>query len=234
MDAKILIVEDELLIAENHKDKLASFGINEIKIALSVKEARGILQSFTPDLVLLDVRLQTGFEGIDFGMQLRNNYTLALVFITAHADVTTLNKILTVQPDAYLSKPIRTADLHSAISIALRNKVNETSGSQILVQNGGETLRFHEDEFLYAKSSGNYVQLFFKERKRQVIRMTLEQLLKNMQKNYFIKINRSTIVNLRNIVKIKGRKLFVADEEFSISPNAVNELQNRMRPENLI
>lgn len=228
MKAKVLIVEDELLIAENHKDNLQSFGFQQIKIAYSAQEAFILLETFQPDLILLDVRLKVKTEGIDFAKALQKSQPIPVIYLTAHSDQAILDEILKTKPAAFLSKPVRKSELFSAVNIALANFSDSSNGDGICLEEGGTKIFFQKRDFLYAQSNGNYIQLYFKNQTKQLVRMTMENLQKTLGEANFFRINRSHIVNLEHVQKVKNKNIWIDDLLFSVSPNYFDVFLERM------
>lgn len=119
--SKILIVEDELIIAEDLREILLELGYKVTGIAKDIKEAKEILKREVPDIALLDIRLRAGDNGVDLARFIRNNYILPIIFITSYSDKDTLDQAKEVKPDGYLVKPFEKGDLFSSIEIALSN-----------------------------------------------------------------------------------------------------------------
>ncbi len=117
--SKVLIVEDELIIAEDLKEILLELGYRVTGIAKDIEEAKNVLIQEVPDIVLLDIRLRDGDNGIDLAQYIRKNYKLPVIFISSYSDKDTLIRAKQVKPDGYLVKPVEKGDIYSAIEIAL-------------------------------------------------------------------------------------------------------------------
>ena len=89
---KIVIVEDEVLIAEFMKDILLSFNFTEVKLAHNKKQARSLLTDFFPDAVLLDIRMKGELDGIELANEINEKYKIHFVFISAHSLCSLPNK----------------------------------------------------------------------------------------------------------------------------------------------
>lgn len=119
--AKILIVEDEILIADNLKRYLIKKGYDVVGIAISYDEAKELYVSQTPDVALIDIRLHGPKSGIDFATYLQQQQnTPPFIFLTSQFDQHNIKKATATYPSAYLSKPIRKESLIVAIDIALQ------------------------------------------------------------------------------------------------------------------
>jgi CheY-like chemotaxis protein len=116
---KILIVEDERLIALDIKQRLVQLGYEVVAIANRAQTALEKVAQDPPDLVLMDIRLKGAMDGISAAALMRSQFDLPVVFLTAHADESTLQQVKGVQPFGYLVKPIETQNLRATIEVAL-------------------------------------------------------------------------------------------------------------------
>jgi signal transduction histidine kinase len=116
---KILIVEDELLLAANMEEILQENGHTVVQICPTVGKAALAFAKYSPDLVLLDIRLQGNESGIDLSERLRKYSSVPIVFVTANSDEKTLQSALKTNPYGYLIKPVNEKDLITTISIAI-------------------------------------------------------------------------------------------------------------------
>ena len=121
MEKKVLIVEDESLVALEIQNALKKYNIQSCFIADSVEEAMELLKKCTPDLVILDIYLKGELTGIE-GCQLIKQKRIPVIFLTAYSDDATLQKALECEPDAYLVKPFRRAELYAAIETVLKKQ----------------------------------------------------------------------------------------------------------------
>jgi two-component system cell cycle sensor histidine kinase/response regulator CckA len=117
--AKILIVEDEWLVAQGISENLQDLGYEVAGMASSGEEALRLAAESQPDLVVMDILLQGDMDGIDAAEHLRRRFHLPVVFLTAYADPQTLARAKVAEPYGYILKPFEVRELHSAMEIAL-------------------------------------------------------------------------------------------------------------------
>ena len=116
---KILIIEDDLVIAQNIKEYLMAFGYGEIKTAKNYQDTAHILKSFTPDLYLVDIMLKNSAkDGIDIMKVILPNNGKPIIYLTANTDEDTRTRAKSTKPAAYLVKPISEKQLEIAIEFA--------------------------------------------------------------------------------------------------------------------
>jgi DNA-binding NarL/FixJ family response regulator len=102
---KVLIVEDEAIVAEAMSQFLENAGHEVVGIARDEVSAVCETAEERPDLVLMDIRLAGASDGIEAARKIRADYPVDVVFITAHVDPATLTRAATVRPAGFLTKP---------------------------------------------------------------------------------------------------------------------------------
>ena len=186
---KILIVEDEIVIAEDIKDMLSEIGYEVIGISKGMTEAINIIENHRPDLVLIDILLYNGSNGIDLARIIRDKYHKPFIFITAHSDKPTVERAKLVNPYGYLIKPFEKEDLYTSIEITYANylrsldKRNNYKRINSFIVN--DHIFIKKDHFMYKlklfsikwiKSDGNYLELYCNNSKH-LIRATIKDFL---------------------------------------------------------
>ena len=118
MSLKILIVEDEAIIAEDIAATLKSNDYEVLGKAFTVHQALDMIYTRHPDLILLDISLKGDMDGIDIATIIRDKYKLPFIFITAFSDTITLERAKYTMPYGYIVKPFKDKDLLAAIEMA--------------------------------------------------------------------------------------------------------------------
>lgn len=117
---RVMIVEDEILIAEALRLRLERMGYTVVGVVASGEEALNLVANTTPDLVLMDIRLAGSMDGITAGEHIHSRFGLPVVYLTANSDPETIERVIRSQPYGYISKPIDDATLRSTLSIAFQ------------------------------------------------------------------------------------------------------------------
>jgi len=120
-EIRVLIVEDETLIAFDIESILNNIDFSVSAIAHNYKTAIEQLQCNTPDAVLLDVNLNDTQDGIDIGTIIQQQYKIPFVYITSYADKGTLERAKKTRPAGYIVKPFEEKDVLAGLEIALYN-----------------------------------------------------------------------------------------------------------------
>jgi DNA-binding NtrC family response regulator len=128
MSARILIVEDERVVAEDLRDILTGLGYSVTGVVSS--GAAAIAQSLEdrPDIVLMDIHIQGEMDGTVAALELRERYNIPVIYLTAHADGETVARAKNASPLGYVTKPFQEAALHASIEIALHRHRAELEG----------------------------------------------------------------------------------------------------------
>jgi PAS domain S-box-containing protein len=119
MPAKILIVEDERITAEDLRDILTDLGYTVTGSVSSGADAIAQAEQNPPDLALMDIRIRGDMDGTETARVLRERFNIPVVYLTAHADTSTLSRAKLAEPLGYITKPFQEAELYAAIEIAL-------------------------------------------------------------------------------------------------------------------
>jgi PAS domain S-box-containing protein len=127
MTGRLLIVEDEPIVALDLQQELEQFGCEVVALAQSADEALMAAEEFHPDLALMDLHIVGSLDGIQTARLLRDAYQIPSVFLTAYSDDDTINRAVREMPYGYLTKPFQTRELKATLQIAL-HKAGVDSG----------------------------------------------------------------------------------------------------------
>jgi PAS domain S-box-containing protein len=126
-NAKILVVEDERIIAEDIKIRLDQLGYDVISISASGEEAIETAQTKRPDLVVMDIMLGSTMDGIEAAQIIREQFDIPIIFLTAYVDDVLLARAKIAEPFGYILKPFDDRELGSTVEIALYKKKIEAA-----------------------------------------------------------------------------------------------------------
>lgn len=124
---KILVVEDERVVARDIEKRLKRLGYVIPASVASGEEAIEKVAELRPDLVLMDIRLKGQMDGIEAAEQIRADFDTPVIYLTAYADEATLQRAKVTEPFGYIVKPFDERDLHVAVEVALRRRLSETA-----------------------------------------------------------------------------------------------------------
>jgi len=123
-ELRVLIVEDEPIIAENISMYLNNNDFMVSGIAYDDQEAKEQLATNTPDAVILDINLDSEQDGIAIAKHINSNYQLPFLFLTSYSDKETLQRAKLVEPNGYIVKPFNEQTLLATLEIAISNHAN--------------------------------------------------------------------------------------------------------------
>ena len=123
---RILIVEDEALIAMEMAHRLESFGLEVVGTAASGERALALIEQNRPDLIMMDVQIKGPIDGIETARLIRERMDVPVLFLTAYGDEKTLTRALDTAPYGYLIKPYRPDELRATIKVVLEKHEVET------------------------------------------------------------------------------------------------------------
>lgn len=117
---RLMVVEDEALVAQTIKDVVEDLGHRVCGIAQSEAGAIELAQRERPDLALMDIRLSGGSDGIAVARRLAANFGIRSIFLSGYADHATMSRITESYPLGVVHKPFSTAQIKSALDLAVR------------------------------------------------------------------------------------------------------------------
>jgi two-component system cell cycle sensor histidine kinase/response regulator CckA len=123
---KVLVVEDERIVAKDIQNTLKNLGYDVPSIASTGEEAIRKAGEYKPDIVLMDIVLKGGIDGIDAASQIRSRFRIPIIYLTAYEDEETLDRAKVTEPLGYILKPFEERDLHTTMEMALYKHSMET------------------------------------------------------------------------------------------------------------
>ena len=214
-DFKILIVDDEVLIAEFLKDELIDLGYHDIVLAHNRKQAFAKIEEFKPQLILLDIRMKNEREGIEIAEEINKGVKIPFIFITAHSDKEILQHALSTKPAGYITKPFKQIDVYAAVSLVESN-LEKLMDKFLVLKDGYADVKVLVDDILYAQSDDNYIHIYTTS-KKHTVRNTLEWFKDNVPEELFHRTHRSYIVNITKITKSTSKSVFINEIEIPVS-----------------
>ncbi len=118
-NARVLVVEDESIVAKSIQSRLKSLGYTVPAVVSSGEEAVHKAEETRPDLVLMDIVLKGRMDGIKAAGEIYNRLNIPIVYLTAYSDDNTLERAKLTEPFGYVLKPFQIREIRSAIEIAL-------------------------------------------------------------------------------------------------------------------
>ncbi|WP_321423517.1 response regulator [uncultured Methanobacterium sp.] len=118
-NTSIMLVEDEIIVAADVKNRLENMGYDVLGIFDTGEEAIQKAGELKPDMVLMDIVLKGEMDGIDAAQEIHELFDIPLIYLTAYSDEKTLERAKVTEPFGYVLKPFEDREIQSAIEMAL-------------------------------------------------------------------------------------------------------------------
>ncbi len=235
LPVKILIVEDEHLVALQISDMLIKTGYQVLPVVTNYEEAIVLLHSEKPDIAILDINLEGNKTGIDLARYINENIQIPFIFLTIQTNSKILQQAKVLNPPAYLVKPFKKEDLYTSIEIALHNyhtihqqnkkiQVEKvTSKDAIFVKDTYSFKKIRFSEIVFAKSDHVYMLIIKMNGERNLIRSTIKNF-KTLLPDNFIQVHRSYLINLDYLDHFEYPSAIVKGHDIPVSRNFKEEL----------
>jgi DNA-binding LytR/AlgR family response regulator len=229
MSRKILIVEDEPLIAEDIAGIVTELGYTVIGMADSYEEVEALLQDpqFVPDIVLQDIQVHGDLDGVDIWNYVRTQRNCQVVFLTSFSDDRTINRVRAAKADGYIVKPFKREDLKTTLAllpqVATQASDTEISDRFILVKDRHEHVKLDLKDILYLEAADNYCKVVTRNN-RYLLSSPLKHAADKLPENVFYRCHRSFLVNVREIEKMGPNYLIINGTEIPMNEAAKKEI----------
>lgn len=235
---KILVVEDEIIIADNICEILGDLGYNALEPVISFSQAIKSLDEEKPDIAILDIQLSGKKDGIDLAKRIKEDYNIPFVFLTSNSDIGTIDRVKKLNPPAFLVKPFNKEELFASIEIAIHNFAKDNSGSfsdeniiikdSLFVKTKTVFVKIKFSDILYLKSDHVYIEIFTKLNKTYLVRDSMLNFLDKLPNNFF-RTHRSFIVNLDHMELFNSTFVKVGNVEIPIGKVYRDELLKQIK-----
>jgi PAS domain S-box-containing protein len=125
ISAKVLVVEDDPIVAHVLQQQLLKFGYEVFGTAASGEQALRQIESAQPDIILMDIRLEGQIDGIETATRILRGHPIPVVYLTSSASEETLERARDTKPYGYLIKPFNDRELHATIQMAVQRYISE-------------------------------------------------------------------------------------------------------------
>ncbi|MBC6365891.1 LytTR family DNA-binding domain-containing protein [Algoriphagus sp. AK58] len=223
MSLKVLIIEDELDLAENISEYLIQHGYEVLGIIPEAEEVLAFLENHQVDLFLVDIMLKGNVKGIEIASLIRKkNPKSGILFTTALSAKNVLDKISDTLYDGYLLKPFSLKSLESTLYLISKKlekpEVAEKSGQKrnlLPIRDKGKIILIDENDIQFIKAEGLYLRIFT-ENKTYLIRELLKTFLPKLSQEKFLRIHKSFVVNLNKVKDLNSKECTVQNQQIPI------------------
>ncbi len=245
MKTRVLIVEDEIIIAEDIREMLEKSGYEVAGLTGEVDEARRLLHATQPDVVLLDITLGQAQLGLELAREIAEKHQLPFIFCTSHGDKSTIKKATQLHPHGYLIKPFDQKDLYSSIEIALANFSSNLKSfdpddpevvtsdmiikDSLFIKEGDLFVKVKIDDITWLSPEGNYTTIYDRQGRKYVVRMPLKDLYNFLPAEKFFRTHRSYMVNMDYVDAINNASVYIGTTKIPLGKNFRDALLTQVR-----
>jgi DNA-binding LytR/AlgR family response regulator len=223
MSIRVLVIEDEMLVAEDIATDLADFGFEVVDTLISGEECLLRFHELNPDVVIMDLQIKGAFDGIETARRLNEHKTVPVVYLTANSDKQTISRILENFPAPFISKPYNRNDLMMAIEVAFaaynKRKIPEPVKEEtdsVFIKSGQQYKKVKLTDILYLEASGSYTKVYTLN-DEYLISYNLSYFEETVQHHLFKRIHRSYIINIDHVTAIETSSVIVNNKILPIS-----------------
>ncbi|WP_324720977.1 LytR/AlgR family response regulator transcription factor [Salinimicrobium sp. HB62] len=240
---KILVVEDEMVIAANISLQLTSLGYEVTGIVPRGEEALMHVKDNPPDIILLDINLKGDLDGIETALEMQKMQNIPLIYLTANIDDAHFNRAKDTHPYGFISKPFKKLDLQRAIELTISQinskNTEKTNGTPqkdetfilsdcIFVKHLNSMVKVNIEDILYIEAERNYCRIFSNSKEYLVV-MTLKEMDKRLPSKHFLRVHRSYIVNISQVKEVAIGHLVIGRKAIPVSKSLKEELLKRLQ-----
>lgn len=216
---RILIVEDEVLIADMLARYLEKQGYGIAGIAISYEEAEQLYLEEQPDLVLIDIRLYGSQTGIDLAHFIQSqDQPRPFIYLTSQLDRRYIDLAKATFPAAYLSKPIQKESLYATIEMVRHRQESSFPTTSLITISDGETNHnIPIDSIIYLHTEHVYTTLHLTGGRQILTRRPLSELLEQLPAAEFLQTHRSFAVQRKHVQQWDKHQVYVPDRAIPLS-----------------
>jgi len=230
MEIKILIVEDEVLVAEEIAADLEDYSFKISDISTSSEECYSAIKNELPNVILMDINIKGEKDGIATAKTINQTHNIPIVYLTANTDSKTIERALSTSPSAFISKPYTKKDLVIALELAFKkhneklisNPISENKNS-FFVKDGAQYSRINVDDINYVEADGSYSKIYTTS-KEYHLSTNLNHFQENLSNPIFVRIHRSYIINIGKVETFNKNSLTIGTKTLPISKSHQKEI----------
>lgn len=223
-EERILIVEDELSIAENIQEILELLGYVNIDIANSANQCVKVIKKNRPDLIFMDIKLKGDKDGIELGEIVKQMVDAPLVYVTSYSDPTIIERAKRINPAGFIVKPFNTNDIHAIVEIVLYNKRTKPSSDSsapkntpdnpylvndaVFIKADNSFERVAYDDIYFVEANGNMVTIYTKNREYS-IRKSMKEIEEILPTLFFLRVQKSYILHLGQVESFNTKEIIL-------------------------
>ncbi|MEP5610842.1 MAG: LytTR family transcriptional regulator DNA-binding domain-containing protein [Cyclobacteriaceae bacterium] len=234
MKIKVLIIEDNPITSQDLSEIISDHGMIVTSCAKNKLEARTSIENNEPDILLVDINLKGGDDGIDFVEEVTTKLKIPVVYLTANSDKSTMDRAFKTKPASFLTKPYDDKDVIIAIELAFSNHCNDVLVSEvatapfIFLKCGKKFDKVPIENINYLQAEGSYSK-FVTTEKEYFLSGNLNNISNKLKNPSFLRIHRSYVVNVENITGLDSDYVFIGETNIPISRSYKEDVNRILR-----
>lgn len=240
---KLLIVEDEMVIAANISLQLSELGYEVMGIIPRGEEALIHVNDNPPDIILMDINLKGHLDGIATARLIQKKQDIPVIYLTANVDDAHFNSAKDTHPYGFIAKPFKKLDLQRAIELTISQTIckNEESKNPvyqrdesfvlsdcIFVRHLNSMVKVCIEDILYIEAERNYCRIFTKNKEYLVV-ITLKEMDIKLPSKHFLRVHRSYIINISQVKEVATSHIVIGRKVIPVSKPSKEELLKRLQ-----
>lgn len=229
-DYKVLVVEDELLVAADIEESLELLGYSVVGTVATGKDAIESVKKHLPDIILMDIMLKGDMTGIEAATIIGKKHDVPIIYLTANADLGTIEKAKFSLPYGYIIKPFTEKDLQTNIEIArykFKNDIqtkmesdqynrffddlNKCDKKSLFAESEKGLEKINHRDIYYIETDGEGVVVYLLD-DNLFVSKSIDNLAKELPEDQFIRVNKNQIVNKSRIFHASIPEIIIADK----------------------
>lgn len=219
----ILVVEDDILIAEMIKEILLELDHQVLSIAYNFEDALNLIQTeSTIDMAILDIQLGKEKSGLKLAQKIQSEKKYPFIFLTSYSDRSIIDDALKYEPRAYLMKPFSKMELFTTLSIIQQQSIQPKS-NDILFKDGNKLFKLNIADVLWIKSDNIYLEIQL-EKEKLIIRNSFKRFLEEVSDPRLKRVHRSYVINMDKMESVQGNFIIIKNQQIPVTRDSKDEI----------
>ena len=215
---KILIVEDELIIASDIEMILTEAGYEVTGIATNYDDALQSIETNKPDLILLDINLESDADGVILAEEINKKYQIPFIYLTSNTDPLTVNRVKRTNPAGFIVKPFNEKEILTNIEIVSFNRkpeANKSVSEDLFIKDRGGLIKIKTGRIMFAQADDNYTKIYT-DTTDYLVSISLKKIADKLHAAPFVRIHRSYLINIHYIDRIQDGYVFIGKHRLPV------------------
>lgn len=225
---KILIVEDEVIVAKDIAYYLNELGCDVIGVLIEGEDVLPFLKDDQPDIILMDITLRGQLNGVQTVHLIKEKYDIPIIFLTANTDDVSFDLAKATKPFAFIEKPFKSKQLVRTVQLLIEQIADSNEESEeeelnhfmlsdrIFVRDKGKMNKILLEDILYIEANGAYSNIVSKN-KSYLLSLNLRNLETKICTDQLMRVHRSYIINIKHVDSIEENRISIHNHSIPIS-----------------